>query len=445
MSTLYIRHPARASVDTATGEALGELAQPALGTAPASRFAQVSDGGTVMQQGAALLGNMADTIALASRVVLLLAASDVSLLRVKAPPLSGARLKAALPNLVEEQLISDPAECVVVPATSTAVALESPDSLLRVAVVQRAWLELLVQALMTQGARQISVLPAQLCLPAPDANAVHAAVGEITAAGDVELTVRLGQYDGIGLAVPAGVTEPDAGADQVLATLQALAGPSALQVHVPQAQVASYQRAADMRNAALAGSGATIAVAADQWTHWIAAARLQTLDLMSGLNLRTGAADWRRWRWPLGLAAAIALINIAALNVEWWRLKRQADVQQALLVQTYKTAYPREPVVYDPVAQMAQKIAAAKLNSGTPAADDFLALASNFNQAWTATTAGRGGIAQIAAVEYRERGMTVKFKNDGTAPFDELRGALAARNIALTQPTPGTWQLRSGK
>ena len=47
------------------------------------------------RQGFAALQELSGTIGTAQRVVLLLAASDVTLLRVKIPPLSAARLKAA--------------------------------------------------------------------------------------------------------------------------------------------------------------------------------------------------------------------------------------------------------------------------------------------------------------------------------------------------------------
>src|SRR5674476_1695699 len=104
------------------------------------------------------LSELSDTVAKSQRVVLLLAASDVTLLRVKVPPLSSARLKATLPNLVEDQLIADPSDCVV-------VAGGLSDGLRTVAVVQRAWLDLLAKTLFAIGARALAALPAQLCLP----------------------------------------------------------------------------------------------------------------------------------------------------------------------------------------------------------------------------------------------------------------------------------------
>jgi general secretion pathway protein L len=145
LTTLYISYPARAAAAD-HGAACG--------------YALVGDGGNVMQQGAGALGKLGDLVASSRKVVLLLAAADVTLLRVTVPPLSGGRLKAAIPNLVEEQLLGDPAECAF------ALGPVQPGSAERtVAVVQRAWLDVLVKALVQQGARVVAAVPAQLCLP----------------------------------------------------------------------------------------------------------------------------------------------------------------------------------------------------------------------------------------------------------------------------------------
>ena len=90
MSTLYIRHPARSQ-----------------GEGALCRFALVGDNGAIGQQGEGVLRNLGDVVAASRRVVLVLAASDVTLLSVQAPPLAGVRLRAALPALVEEHILGD--------------------------------------------------------------------------------------------------------------------------------------------------------------------------------------------------------------------------------------------------------------------------------------------------------------------------------------------------
>ncbi len=91
MSTLYIRLPSKAAAEHLQPEAGFDCA-----------FALASDNGALEREGNAALSQLAAAITAAQRVVLLLAASDVSLLQVQMPPMSASRLKAALPNMVEE-------------------------------------------------------------------------------------------------------------------------------------------------------------------------------------------------------------------------------------------------------------------------------------------------------------------------------------------------------
>ena len=97
------------------------------------------DGGVLQQQGIAPLGSLGQLIAGARRVVLLLAAADVTLLRLKTPPLSGARLRAALPGLVEEHILGDAQDCLLAAGAPDAAGMRT------VAVAQRAWIEVLVK------------------------------------------------------------------------------------------------------------------------------------------------------------------------------------------------------------------------------------------------------------------------------------------------------------
>lgn len=399
MTTLYIRHPARA-------EGEGALSQ----------FALVGDGGSVVQQGEGALRSMGDLVAASRRVVLLLAAADVTLLHVKVPPLSHARLKAALPGLVEEQILGDPSECVLVAAPA-----QSADGMRSIAVVQRAWLEPLVRTLLAHGARSVAALPAQLCLPLQPGS-VSAAIGAS------EITLRHSLYEGLGLALagtPAGA----------LQTVRALAGDSPLVLYVPHDQLGEYQALA-------ADAGPGIALEADHWAHWIAGSKSTSLDLAPGLGAAGAQArNWKRWRWPLRLALLALAVNLAGLNIEWLRLKREADALRQSMVQIFKAAYPKETVILDPQAQMRRNVAIAKAGSGQLGPDEFTYLAAAFGEARRALPRQPA----VVALAYRERALSVTLKPDTLDPAmaGQVRGALAARGLSLTEAAPATWQIRS--
>lgn len=403
MTTLFIRYPAKASVDS--------------GAAQTCPFALIGDGGNLLQQGASPLGNLSDLVASSRRVVLLLAASDATLLRVKAPPLSAARLKAALPALVEEQVLGDPADCVL------AVTAADAEGMRTVAVVQRAWLEVLVKALLAQGAHTVSVVPSQLCLPFQPGS-----VSAVLTQGDAgyELIMRQSQYEGLGLTLPA---QPQA----ALQTLRALAGDQPVTLYLAPAQMKQLE--------ALAADIPHLTLAEDHWQHWAAAARSAGLDLAPALGASGASArQWQRWRWPLRIAVLAVLVNVAGINVEWLRLKREAAAVTQSQDQIFRAAYPNEKVIYDRLEQMRKNISVAKASGGQPAADEFSALCAGFGEALGVLP--RKDI--IATLDYKERALQIKVKPNtvDAAAMAQLRSALAGRKLELSETTPGTWQVR---
>jgi general secretion pathway protein L len=397
LTTLYIRHPARA-------EGEGALC----------RFAVVSDGGAIAQQGEGALRNLGDVVAASRRVVLLLAGADVTLLAVQAPPLTGARLRAALPALVEEHVLGDPLDCVLVAGPAL------PDGRRPVGVVQRDWLEPIVKALLGMGAKAVAAVPSQLCLPLQPGS-VSAGIGHN------ELLLRQGQYDGLGLALDGNPT-------LVLQTARALAGDAPLNLYVPHEQLGEYQ-------ALLAEAGPGITLESDAWEHWIAGSKSSTLDLVPGLGTAGVAQrDWSRWRWPIRLALAAIVVNIIGVNIEWLRLKREADAVRQVMDQTFRSAFPNQPVI-DPVAQMRQNIARAKAASGQVAPDEFGWIAGAVGEA----VRGLGRPPGIASMEFRERALTVRVKPETVDPasISQLRAALGARRLTLEESAPATWVIRS--
>jgi general secretion pathway protein L len=398
LSTLYIRHPARAE---------GEHAL--------CRFALVTDGGMIDQYGEGPLRNLGDLVGTSRRIVLLLAAADVSLLSVQAPPLSGARLKAALPGLVEEHILGDPLDGVLVAAP------EQPDGTRPIAVADRDWLEALVRSLLIQGARAVTAVPAQLCLPLQPGSVAAAISG-------VELTLRQSLFQGFGLAL-------DATPAVVLQTARTFSGDAPLVLYVPPAQLGEYQALAQ-------DAGPGITLEADDWVHWIAGSKTTALDLVSGLGAAgSPARDWRRWRWPIALAGLVVAVNLIGLNVEWLRLRSEATTVRQSMTQTYRNVYPRETTILDPVLQMRQHIARARANTGEVAPDEFTYLASALGEA----TRALGRPVGIASIEYRERALTVKVKPESVDPglTGQLRTALATRRLTLEETKPGNWVIRS--
>lgn len=436
MSTLYIRLFSKTAADQAPHW-----------HALACSFALVSNGnlshGSLIEsQGIAPLSDLADFVVKAQRVVILLAASDVNVLRLQVPPLPASKLKAALPNLVEDRLLADPADCVV-------AAGDISGGLRSIAVVQRAWLDSLASTFIAFGARRISALPAQLCLPyqSDQPGCVTAAINErdeTDPSAGIGLTLRLTEQDGIGLEIAPEQNE--AAASVAIRTLCAVVPEAPVTLYVPQSAVRAYQEVVN-ENVSL---NKRISVFADNWSRWIAGASGTKLDLMAGLGAGTRPVlDWRPWRLPLALAAVVLIINAVALNIDWWSIKSEANTQRAAMIQIYKAAYPKESVIIDPVAQMQQKIATARHDSGMASPDDFTAIIAAFGDAWSGAATDKERAAAIAALDYHERRLFVRLKPGVAAPTQQMKTALAKYELALDlapeQSGSIIWEIRSMK
>lgn len=419
MNTLFLRLPSSAGIKAVAVD-------PSLSCS----FALASHQGVIARSGEARLSSLATTMADADRVVLLLAAADVTLLSIKVPPLPPSRLKLALPGLVEEHLLDDPDDCIIV--TGTAI-----DGLLQVAVMRRDRLQALANMCLTLGAKKLLAWPLQSCLPRRDDGiaALHEYANEQH--GAAELVLHLPASASLGLSLPAS----EHVVQQTLTTLRLLQPQGALTLLASPQRVAAFRQLAD----------ADIDVQADDWQQWIATEtrdKLQPPNMMSALSIAHQRIDLRKWRWPLQLAAAALLFNTVALNIDWWRLHREADGLKAGMLRTYRDRFPNERVILDPLLQMQQKIAIARRAAGEPAPDDFIALAADFSSAWNSLPLAATGSGAIASLDYRERNLSLKLKPQVQQDdlFDnfqsQLQTALRSKQLVLQQAAADSWQIR---
>lgn len=122
----------------------------------------------------------------ADRLVLIVAASDVLLTAAMVPPLPPARLRLALPNLIEDVLATDAAPCHIAlgPALDPSAPARGPRRRLLM-VTDRAWLRAALDQFAEHKHRRRSVLPAQLCLPLAEAEAEPEPEAETPAAAEL--------------------------------------------------------------------------------------------------------------------------------------------------------------------------------------------------------------------------------------------------------------------
>jgi len=308
--------------------------------------------------------------------------------------------------------------------------------------VQRSWLELLVRTVLGSGMARIAALPAQMCVPA-HAEHIEAVVFEDNIGSEV--TLRLGTQEGMGLAILP--EHPSQAAAEAVDAVLAMAGGRPVLLRVPPERVPAFMQAADALGAAEQAT-----VQADSWQQWISGAAHAGVDLALGLGASARPRlNWKPWRPAIVLALLLLLVNVVPLNIEWMRLKREYDGLRASMAQIYKSAFPNETVIVDPLAQARQKVAAGRRSAGQGAPDDFNAMAAAFGEAWAAAAPrGANGLQPtLAGLEYKERSLLVRLRPEAQAPFDAVSAALARRNLALSaapeQPGIVIWQVKAGK
>lgn len=397
-------------------------------------FGLVSDEGGIVQQGQLPLAALKDLAINARQVVLLLAASDVSVMSVNVPPMSPAKLKTALPNLIEELLLDDPEELILLASTPVNGACV-------IAAVDRSWMELLHSQMQVLEAKKLTAYSLSMTM-INESEALTAIIDHDEK--NIELAFRLDGKNGVGLTLDRGIddgTQMDS-ARQVLQTLSLFAVEADLKVYLSPNDLSMYQRAAESDNS----MRDRLHFQVTDWKIRIAGLGASSIDLMSSVSHeKQSSFDWNKWRWPLVLAAATVIMNLAGLNFQWLSMKREAQGLKDSLTQTYRSSFPKESVILDPLVQMQQKINLSRKVAGQSTPDDFLVLAAQFGQVWDSTVAVSQPASSVVSIEYREHSLFIKIKSSGALPIEQLRTGLQEHALTLVSSTDGILQIKPGR
>ncbi|BCQ24643.1 type II secretion system protein GspL [Caballeronia sp. NK8] len=396
----------------------------------------------------------------ASATVLIVAARDTLLLAAAVPPLKGPRLRQALPNVVEDQLIQDPQTCHV-----AVDPVELADGKRVVAVIDRGWFRFVVGAFSGAGHRNVKAVPAMRCLPAPvpaasvegEETAVlptpfvagllghvvstaPALIGELAApspaslaAPRIEIAIARGERAalGEGLALPA---------ESIEATLAALAGDHPVTLYSLADLPGDEPRLSGSRNAAAAVAGA-LPVAFEALARNALACRFDLCQFeFAAQPWRLDRATMRRLRVPIALVAASIVVSIIGINVQWLQLARQRDAISAQETELLLNAFPKTTVVLDAPDQMARNLDRLRVASGELSPSDFLSLADGLARSLAPVP-----VNGVAGLDYRDRHLEVTFKPE-TKVDPDLSKRLAANGLnGSIDSNTGKWTIRSAQ
>ncbi|KAG8148907.1 type II secretion system protein GspL [Burkholderia catarinensis] len=154
-------------------------------------------------------------------------------------------------------------------------------------------------------------------------------------------------------------------------------------------------------------------------------------------NTRTGGGGWRRWRVPVGLAIASAVVAIATINVQWFQLRHRQDALNAQLTDRVKAAFPGTTVMLDPPMQMRTGLERLRTAAGELRPDDYLVLAAALSRAL-----GPIPSDAIATLDYRDGTLAVAFRPGTAIDGEGFRGRLQAQGATVNQED-AKWMLGS--
>jgi general secretion pathway protein L len=398
----------------------------------------------------------------ANATVLIVAARDTLLLAAAMPPLKGPRLRQALPNVVEDQLIQDPQTCHI---AVDPVALA--DGRRVVAVIDRGWFRFVLDGFNHAGHRNIKAVPAMRSLPVPAApesaepleegeapppspfvagllghvvSVAPSLIGEIaapaalSAAPRIEIAIARGEAAALG----EGLALPE---ESIAATLDALSGIHPVYVYSLVDMPGDEPRLSAARGAVANHVPGALPVAFEALARNAIASRFDLCQFeFEAQPWRLDRTTIRRLRVPVALVAASIIVSIIGVNVQWLQLSRQRDAIAAQETELLLNAFPKTTVVLDAPGQMTTNLDRLRTASGELSPSDFLSLADGL-----ARSLGPVPVNGIAGMDYRERHLEVTFKPE-TKVDPDLSKRLSANGLnGAIDTNTGKWTIRSGQ
>ena len=364
-----------------------------------------------------------------TRVVLLVAAEDVSFTTADVPPLSGMRLREALPNLVEEKTVGDVGGLHVALGESVGQKVgqnagQNDRGGRMLAVIDRHWLAAMQVDVLRAGHRVASIVPESLAVPLADGAWSLAAAG-----GSSRMWLRCGTQQ----AIPLSDDVPSA-----IATVAALARQATGDARPRRLDLYAAPAAKDAANAAPQPDANAIgeAIAAslgvplndaggDPFIEWLArdgheGAYGAPMSLLAFDRAQDGGAAWARWRIAAALVFAILAVQVIGMQWQWAGQKREASALRNEQAKSLTTAFPDTRVVLDAPLQMSRSLAALRASSGRSDPADFSMMMAASARIFAALPSNA-----LRSADYDARALRLRFVPGMASASDERERLVA--------------------
>jgi general secretion pathway protein L len=305
----------------------------------------------------------------AGQVEAVLPAERVLFARLRLPKVNATTIRELLPYAVEDRLLADPAHIHAV-AGATNVRGETV-----VAVVDRDWLQGMVQALARAGQRP-SKAWSESALLAGGRGDWHVVAGASRGmlVDDDGVSATFDRAAGVPLALRVALDEAAARGER----------PQAIRVHAEGgAPLPDLERWSAEAGVPFAAGGQWETIARGQ-------PAADSIDLLKGALARDEPRPSLVPRAAVALVVAVLGLQLAFSALHGLQLRQEREALEQRREAVFRAAFPDARAVVDPDIQMARNLADLRRSRGLAAGDDFLA---------QMTHAARGSAA-VRSVEY---------------------------------------------
>lgn len=366
----------------------------------------------IEQTGAAQLADLPK----ADEAILIFSGSDVTLQESLLPAsLGGNKLKAALSNAMEDQLLTDVS--TVHMAISPVDPKQMPPQARTMGAIDRLWFTQVLQLFSDRGYKVTRAVPEALCIPCNIRGGINYIVSELED-GTFSCSARMNPATGLGF---NSSEETLAGWLEWVA-VQGQIDPSEMQ---------------------------RVEMTAKDWIEGSLKSPINfcQFEFIQGARSQKPKENWiKTWRWPLGLAAGLVLLHIVGLQTQWAILRSEKSALVDEMAQTFKEAFPQISVVVDPLVQMRRGIVELTGKQvGGANSKDMIAMLARLGNAVNKLNSGTDPM--IESFEYRNEVLTVTFAKEPSN--EQLQSSLTQEGLsgspaAVQAGNKSVWQIRWG-
>lgn len=349
----------------------------------------------------------------ASAVDVVFDSADVFVTAIEAPKLSDAKLRQALPNLLEDRLLSESSDLHFAfepPSRASGATTLAAQPKLAVSVIDRVLLTRAMDVFGEVGIRVRAAYSEIYTVPPPSAGALSVRVDRGRG------IARSGRHEGFafdldasGLPAPLLLASRQLGVKRVLvfgrdaAKLQALGAQAGVPMDVSQRDVdlSAVDTGVNLLQGPFAQGG------------FLGGLSIGGLPKLSAKNMKA----------PLIWAAAAAVTFLVGMNAYFFKLDAESAGLRGQMENAFRSTFPEATAVVDPVLQTQRQLGGLRARAGIASTDDFSVLNAQLAQLLSTAPVG-----SVAGIEYREGALKVKFK-PGIADNPALQNALRAQAI----------------